>query len=145
MVFLSANPASAGIANASSFTKSCRLFGICTPMHSFRLTSPDSEGADEAASFEGCSSFCGGLCHYQGFQFGKVFSAAGPHSEGAYEAVSFRICGRLFEVCTPFNRRRFRSYLPLWPSLVMFIPNLLLSLLVRVRLKRACLIEIPGA
>ena len=105
-------------------------FGVNAPIKSSSLT--------RCATHIHCMT-----CHSVEVQ--TVPSNDGPQSEGAYEAVSFWICGRLFGVCSLFNRRRFRSYLPLWPSLVMFIPNLLLSLLVRVRLKRACLIEIPGA
>ena len=59
----------------------------------------------------------------------------GLQSEGAYQAVSFWICGRLFRVCSLFNRRKFCSYLPPWPSLVIFVPKPLLSFLVRVRYK----------
>ena len=76
-------------------------------------------------------------CHSVDVQ--TVPSHDGPQSEGAYKAISFWICGRLFVVCSLFNRRRFRFYLPPWPSLVIFVPKPLLSFLVRVRFKTGTL------
>ena len=76
-------------------------------------------------------------CHSVKVQ--TVPSNDGSQSEGTYDTVSLWLCGRLFGVCFLFNRRRLRSYLPPWPSLVIFVPKPLLSFLVRVRYKTGTL------